>query len=140
MPEPAVHFHAAGLHVVVHGNSHTVTVSIGGEIDMAAANVLRTALHAAARTNAGPVIVDASAVTFVDGAGLQAMLAPLTSDRPAAMQIRNPSAPVRRLLTIIGRDDLLEPSQPSAPLGSVGPSERRHLQRPGHPRVESDQS
>lgn len=57
-----------------HRDGATVTVVVGGEIDISTVDQLAAEIDAAARHGAGSMIVDLSDVTFIDSAGISALL------------------------------------------------------------------
>jgi len=111
MPEPTDRSPArsAQLRLTVGGGGEAVVVSAHGELDLATVDLLMTTLQGAA-TDAESVVIDTAGVTFVDGAGMRGLLAPLAGDRRVALQIRNPSKPVLRLLSLLDCLDVLEPA------------------------------
>jgi anti-anti-sigma factor len=70
-----------------------------GELDMATADALQEVLHAAAYGD-DPVVLDFSALKFMDSSGLRALLQWAGSDDCGPVVIKNPSAQVSRLLEI----------------------------------------
>lgn len=81
-----------------------VVVDLAGEVDMLTAPELRQQLGQAMGAPGTVVVVEASAVTFMDCAGLRELLAAHT--RLAAggrtLVLRSPSPPVARLLELTG--------------------------------------
>ncbi len=69
-------------------------LSLHGELDAATAPVLHDALERTTR----PVFVDCGCLTFVDAAGLVALVETRTGNEPVVLV--NPSAPLLRLLSI----------------------------------------
>ena len=118
MPEQIVNLQNAALRLVVDDVAGAVTVTVAGEIDIASASELASAMQTAASAAVGPIIVDASAVTFVDATGLRALVA---SDGRTPIRFRDPSPAVQRLLAIVGPGHLLEPahSGPSIRNGQI---------------------
>jgi anti-sigma B factor antagonist len=82
-----------------------LVVHVSGEIDIATAEQLQSSLDDALKRN-GPVVVDMSGVTFIDGSGLKALLrvaASLNGRGPLALV----NAPlVARLLELTGLTDM----------------------------------
>lgn len=73
---------------------------LDGEIDMATADDLSELLQGE-RTNADPIELDFSGVTFMDSSGLRALLEGAgRSDPKHPLVILNPSAQVQRVLDI----------------------------------------
>ena len=91
---------------LVHLDGSAVLM-VRGEIDMATSSVFRAAME---RTMAlgVPVVLDFAGVTFMDSSGLNVLLlAGQAVDRSESVTVRNPSPPVRRLLTVTGLDGLV---------------------------------
>ena len=94
-----------GLAIAVeHCGPQTVLV-VAGEIDMATRDQLRehlAPLH-------GDVVVDLSAVTFLDSSGIATIVAQATrlADDGATLKLRRANAVVARVLHITGLDGLL---------------------------------
>jgi anti-anti-sigma factor len=98
---------------------------IAGELDMFTTSRLARRL-----ANSPSIrVLDLSRVTFIDAAGLRAIVVALRADPNLA--IRAPSDCVRRLCTIAGLDDILgvSASERTAPHRAVHrhPGYRRHL-------------
>jgi anti-sigma B factor antagonist len=82
-----------------------VVVSIAGEVDLATAPDLATALEQAlATTGTAGVRVDCSEVEFMDSAGLRVLIAArgAAGERDRPFELRDPSEQVRRLMEIAG--------------------------------------
>jgi anti-anti-sigma factor len=81
-------------------------VRVRGEIDLATRDQLRACLA----TLHGDVVVDLSAVTFLDSSGMATLLAQATrlDGESATLRLRRPAGLVARVLHISGLDDLLE--------------------------------
>ena len=78
------------------------TVRPAGEIDIATAPLLRTALTQA-RDSGEQVVVDMAGVTFIDSSGLHALLSAASSLNGAApLVLENVGPQVERLLEIVG--------------------------------------
>lgn len=92
----------------VGGHESSAVVAAAGEIDIATAAALRRRLVVALDRHPA-VAVDMSAVTFIDCAGLRALLAARHhADRHGRrLAVLNPSRPVRRLLTLTRLDRYL---------------------------------
>ena len=82
-------------------------VVLGGEIDIAAADTLRTEL---AQLTDGPrvVAVDLRSVSFIDSSGIEALCAARRDARAVggSVVLRSPSPTVARLLEVTGLHDL----------------------------------
>ncbi len=72
-----------------------------GEIDMAAADQLRAAIEAVLGVDRErTVVIDLRGVTFIDSTGVKELLRPTVDGFSVAL--RDPSAPVRRVLELSG--------------------------------------
>lgn len=105
------------LHVVVQPEyPSTLVVEIRGELDVATAPLLRQDLEPFLRFPTGdgdrPKIVYRLAhLTFVDAAGLDALLVSGDGFRPATVSIREASPEVKYLLATLGLENLIEADQ-----------------------------
>jgi anti-sigma B factor antagonist len=81
-----------------------------GELDMATAPALRTALEAAANLSVERLVVTLRDVSFLDSTGLGALVHGwrLASEKGVTLTVREPSPTVRRILDITGLDHLLD--------------------------------
>jgi anti-anti-sigma factor len=78
-------------------------LTCAGELDMAAADVLRAALeHADGRS----LVVDLRDVSFIDSTGLAALLSVRERYAENGVSVCRPSGAARRMLEISGLDDL----------------------------------
>jgi anti-sigma B factor antagonist len=79
-------------------------VRIEGEIEFATAPRLRTALLDLARSEAAPVVLDLSAVSFLDSAGLSLLIQAKKrlASNDSDLVLRAPRPNVRRVLEISG--------------------------------------
>jgi len=86
-----------------------VVIVVDGELDVATAPILASALEQAA-TGEAPVVVDLSRVRFADCAGIRPLLA--TRHRLTGMgqglAVQGPSTAVRTLFSVLGLDALLQ--------------------------------
>lgn len=95
------------VHAERDGETHTVTAT--GELDIAVADRLESALSSEA-DGAGSVLLDLTELAFMDSAGLRVLL--VTSERlrkagtPWAVAIADDS-PVRRMLSLSETEDAL---------------------------------
>jgi len=94
---------------------HELTVEACGELDGATAPSMRSVLAAAVATPARRVVVDLSAVEFMDCSSLRLLRFAARSLRAQGrdLVLRYPSAPVRRLLDITGTADELPLEAPA---------------------------
>jgi anti-sigma B factor antagonist len=91
-------------------NGRTAVVAAPGEIDLTVAEGFRDALLATLNTGALGLIVDLTRTSFIDSAGVTALVR--ASRRAAAseatMRLAVTGAPVLRVLTLVGIDRLIE--------------------------------
>ena len=87
-----------------------VHLVVQGEIDLATTPVLVDRLELAGQADPALLVVDLGGVTFIDGAGLSALLGAARRARSAGrrFQIAHPSAAIRRLLELTAIDQSLE--------------------------------
>jgi anti-anti-sigma factor len=99
---------ALGLHVEIHPGVPAVA-EISGEIDIASAALVREMLLLAIRRHGAAICVDLQGVTFLDCSGVNVLLA--TARRAwlegGRMRVIHPSAQARRVITLLGLQDLL---------------------------------
>jgi anti-anti-sigma factor len=87
----------------------TARVTVVGEVDLATAPALRTALlRLLADHHPTALVVDLDAVTFLDCAGLSALVAARNAAIGTGRQVRvtNPQPIVRRVLDLTGLSDV----------------------------------
>jgi anti-anti-sigma factor len=94
--------------VALEDEGGDVVVRVRGEIDRHARDTLWAAIEAAGRRRRR-LVVDLSGTTFIDGCGLGVIRRACDEMGGArgAVVVRAPSPGVRRLLTIVGLDDLV---------------------------------
>ncbi|MFD0783736.1 STAS domain-containing protein [Micromonospora azadirachtae] len=87
-----------------HPDAEGVTVSARGEIDLSTADELQHEIEAAIASNASAVVVDLAEVTFLDSAGINALLRGrrLADDRRKPYHVTNAQGMVRQLLRLTG--------------------------------------
>jgi anti-sigma B factor antagonist len=99
-----------------------VVVAIGGEVDIVTAARVRAELRLAQALSPGRLILDLAGVTFLDAAGISAILSPCRRGEVRVTLVAPPGR-VRRLLQIVGADravDILE-ARPEADAGAEPP-------------------
>jgi anti-sigma B factor antagonist len=101
-----------GLDILRRVVDGTLVVAVTGEVDLDTARLLHTAITAAIdRSGGGPCVVDLTAVTFLDSAGLTALLQ-AASHPPAHHDtlriVVDSNRPVIRPIEITGLDDELK--------------------------------
>lgn len=105
-------------HPVGGSRGHEAWLSWGGDLDIASAPVLASALDVLADLGLRTVVLDVSAVAFMDCAGLSALL---EADRRLAggLQLARPSRAVTRLLGLVDVPGRLATSDAGSPTASV---------------------
>lgn len=98
-----------GIHVDIAPARRVTLATVRGEIDIAAADDLARMLNSVA--TAERLVLDLSAVDFIDSSGLAVVLRQSMRRRDAggSLHIRRPSQSVRRLLEFCCLEHLLEP-------------------------------
>ena len=94
------------LALSVEQQDGATVVSVAGEVDMITAPKLRECLLA----TQGDVVVDLSAVSFLDSSGIAALINARSQLDAAGgnLTLRNPKGLIRRALEIIGLADWIE--------------------------------
>jgi anti-sigma B factor antagonist len=92
------------LSLSTHQTQGVVTLSASGEIDLPAASELETRLGELAGSGVTGLVVDLAGVTFLDSAGINALLKGrrLADTRDLDFQISNATGLVRQVLEITG--------------------------------------
>ena len=87
-----------------------VVIHVEGELDVATAGKLETALTPIAAPDGTRVVVDLAGVSFIDVRGLRALLTGRRelSRRHIGMVVGNPPPQARRLFDLAGSGDLLD--------------------------------
>ena len=100
---------SAAEEMPMEDHSETIVVCPEGELDLAAAGSLRTALEEAVRTADRAVQVDLAAVTFIDSTALAVLVDAWrqATERDVVLCVLRPAPNVRRVLHITGLDRLL---------------------------------
>jgi anti-sigma B factor antagonist len=97
--------------VRVLSDGATVTIALAGEIDVNVADELSEAVSEALAAEPEVVVVDLSAATFLDSAGVGALVT-LNNAAVAAgvptVQLKNGPSNVMRVLELVGLDDLFQ--------------------------------
>jgi anti-sigma B factor antagonist len=96
-----------GLVVEVEADLTVVRVAVDGELDLATAGTLRTAVEPALTDAVERLEVDFERVSFIDSSGLSVVLE-LAARLPVRIVAASPS--VRRIIEVTGLDDLLGPA------------------------------
>jgi len=100
----------------------STVVRMIGEIDVALREQASESM-VAAMTSDGAIVVDASAVTFIDSSGVAFVLQLLHAAREAglAVSLHDPDRTVRSVLEIVGAGSLLPP-EPAVVSAGSGPA------------------
>jgi anti-sigma B factor antagonist len=101
---------AADFDVVSELSDGTATVSVRGEVDVYTAPQLRERLYAVVADGVGQVVLDLSAMTFIDSTGLGVIVGTLKRLREAGgdLVLRSPSRSTRKVLEITGLTRIVE--------------------------------
>ncbi|HWC31596.1 MAG TPA: STAS domain-containing protein [Actinomycetota bacterium] len=88
----------------------TVTLAVSGELDMATRDRLLGALEWLEANGEEAITVDLTGLSFIDATGLHALIRARDSARMrgATLEFRNPSPAVRRLISLVGPEGLVE--------------------------------
>ena len=97
----------AAMRILTTAPSHAtgeVVLSVVGELDMASVADLRAAIRGALSIPGGPIVLDCSRLTFIDAAGLGALVtfANQARDVERLAVLRNTSASMQQVLRITG--------------------------------------
>ena len=88
-----------------------IVITPSGEIDLASAPALRESITAAlASSTATTLVVDLADVTFMDSSGLTclAFAHQKMQERDGSVEVRNPNSSVRKLINVVGMDQVVE--------------------------------
>ena len=98
----------AGGEPVVARVNDAVVVRVDGELDLATAPALRAALERAL-ADGDQLVVDLSAVTFIDSSGLSVLVrAYQVLGVTGTLKVRGPSSQARRLFEMAGVESLID--------------------------------
>jgi anti-sigma B factor antagonist len=97
--------------------SGRVVVRVTGELDLSTAEQLAAELRTALTAPPVRLVVDASALTFVDSTGLSVLLVAERQARAdgGSLVLRHPSHALLRLLELTGTAAVLKPEEPADP-------------------------
>lgn len=100
---------APALRTTVDRAGRSVVVRASGELDLATAPALRRAVVDAGSPGPVHLVVDLSDVTFVDAAGLSALLhcADVVRAGGGGLRLSSPSRMLRRMLRLLDLEDRL---------------------------------
>ena len=97
---------AARIHAeLVSEVAGVVTFTISGQFDLSTEQIVRDRLRPAITAATSKLILEVSGLTFMDSSGLAVLL--MTAREVPAIELRNPSEIIRRLITIAGLDQTL---------------------------------
>ena len=85
----------------------TAVLSIAGELDLATEVAVGAALDAVLAQQPVRVVFDLARIEFIDSCRLLLVVA--TAAGAAAVEVRNPSCVVRRVIELAGLDSMLQP-------------------------------
>ena len=95
---------AAQLNTVTTFEGSAAVVAVVGELDAATCEILTNAAHDAVARGAARLILDLSAVDFMDSSGISALIAARSI---APIALRQPSPAVEQLIGLTGLTDVL---------------------------------
>lgn len=103
-----------------HSDDAGHRIELAGELDLANASVLEAELERALRDGTGAVVVDMSALTFIDSTGIALLVAALGHDDAAGRLgfVPSPAPAVTRVLALTGVDVRL-PRPVESPVAAV---------------------
>lgn len=84
-------------------SSGTAVLKLFGELDIASAGPIRTAIDAIVTKRPERVVIDLSELRFVDSSGLSLFL--IMADQVAEVELRNPSEVIRKIIEVTGLSD-----------------------------------
>jgi anti-sigma B factor antagonist len=85
--------------------SGSLVVTISGEVDMSNVQSVEAKLRAVLGEPHDLVVIDLSALSFIDSSGIAALLR--IAERVDRLEIRNPSSTVQRIIEATGLTDVL---------------------------------
>ncbi len=101
---------AADFDVASETGDGVATVFVRGEVDVYTAPVLRERLYAVVSSGVPNVVLDLSAMTFIDSTGLGVVVGTLKRLREAGgdLVLRSPSRSTRKVLEITGLTRIID--------------------------------
>jgi anti-sigma B factor antagonist len=97
-----------GAHATVSRSTDTsgaLVLSIIGEVDMSNATAVDAQLQAALQSAPALLVVDLSALDFIDSSGIALLLR--AAEKAGRLELRNPSATVQRVIAATGLSGVL---------------------------------
>ena len=124
--------HFTNIDIDIVEYDELVIVSVKGEVDLSAASLFEESLAIAGATNASAIIVDLDRVSFMDSAGVHALLQfSISDDNRGRLTLTAGSPQVRRLLELTGVKRYLSFARAPAPEQNGGsPTARLRLAGP----------
>ncbi|HTZ25622.1 MAG TPA: STAS domain-containing protein [Streptosporangiaceae bacterium] len=83
----------------------TAVIRLSGELDMVSVEAVRSVIEASLASPADRLVFEVSALDFMDSSGI-ALLISMTR-KIKAVEVRNPTAIVRRIIELTGLTDIL---------------------------------
>ncbi len=101
---------SAAIAVEVHRDAGSALVTVGGELEFGTAASLRTTLSDLAQDDSDPIVVDLTALQFIDSSGLSLLVQAKQrfSAQGRRFELRGPTARVSRVIEISGLAELFE--------------------------------
>ena len=101
---------AVGLTVRDIGAGTEHTLVLAGELDIASAPILETAISSLCENGTARIVLDLSELTFMDSTGLRALLAAdkLCAANGQTFSVTGATAPVQRLFELTGVSSALQ--------------------------------
>jgi anti-sigma B factor antagonist len=95
-----------GLDLKVQQDGGRATIAVTGEIDLTSAPQLDDQVMSLIDGGASTIVIDLSGVSFMDSTGLRVLLkaSKLLVGAGGALELKDPSEPVQRLLEVSGLD------------------------------------
>lgn len=105
----------------IQAQNGVTSLALTGELDIATVPVLETALSGVDDDGAGPIVVDLREVTFIDAAGVRALLRAHERSVMSGHRLLlvGASDPAQRVFRLTGTDHLLEDEETAELLGRV---------------------
>ena len=94
--------------VNVHREATETRIVLAGELDLLTARGVRTALNAECARGSSTIVVDLSALEFIDGTGVRALCEVFgrLAGEDRSLHLVDPPAHVRRVFELVGADEL----------------------------------
>jgi anti-sigma B factor antagonist len=101
---------SAAIAVEVHHDAGSALVTVGGELEFGTAASLRTTLSDLAQDQSDPVVLDLTALQFIDSTGLSLLVQAKQrfSAQGRRFELRSPTPRVSRVIEISGLAELFE--------------------------------